>query len=75
MHGYGVRIRKRLNAVLKQTKAKHACPYCGKTNVRRKEAGIWACRSCGAEFAGGAYTPTTEVGTTAKKFVESVKNK
>ncbi len=75
MHGYGVRIRKRLAAVTKQTKAKHPCPYCGKQNVRRKEAGIWECRACGAEFAGGAYTPTTEIGNTAKKFVESVKNK
>ncbi len=73
MHGYGVKIKKRLKAVRDQTTAKHACPYCGKTSVRRKSTGIWLCRSCKAEFAGGSYTPQTEVGATAKKFVESVK--
>lgn len=75
MHGYGVRIKKRLHAVQKLTRAKHPCPYCGKQNVRRKEAGIWQCQACGAEFAGAAYTPASEVGTAARKFIESVKNK
>ncbi|MBI4361523.1 50S ribosomal protein L37ae [Candidatus Micrarchaeota archaeon] len=72
MHGYGVRIRKKVAAVKALTVAKHPCPFCGKQAVRRESTGIWKCRSCGAEFAGGAYTPQTEVGDAAKKAVDTL---
>lgn len=72
MHGYGVRIRKKVDAIKKMTVAKHACPFCGKQSVRRQGTGIWKCRSCNAEFAGGAYAPQTEVGDAAKKVVDTL---
>ena len=51
--GYG-KIRERLNAVeLKQHK-KQECPFCG-GSVKRKARGIWSCKKCGKEFAGGVF--------------------
>lgn len=73
MHGYGVRTRNKVKAIKEQTTARHACPECGKTSVKRKSTGIWVCRSCGAEFAGAAFSPQSEVGAAARKAVDSVK--
>lgn len=66
---YGVKIRKREEAVLRQKRAKHACPKCGKTKVKRKGTALWECGSCGALFAGGAYSPQTDLGKAASKSI------
>jgi large subunit ribosomal protein L37Ae len=66
---YGVKIRKRENSVLKVKRAKHTCPKCGKQKVKRVSNAIWKCGSCNATFAGGAYSPTTQLGAQAKKAV------
>ena len=50
-------------------KAKHPCPQCGKTAVKRKGYAVWECRSCGTKFAGGAYQPQTDVGAMAERIV------
>ena len=68
---YGVKIRSREKKILQQQRLKHACPSCGKKSVRRVSTALWKCRSCGALFAGGAYSPTTTVGAMARKTVES----
>lgn len=60
---YGASIRKRWKAVMERRYSVYVCPYCGKTSVLERIAvGIWRCPKCGAVWAGGAYTPTTEVG-------------
>ncbi|HEV8290227.1 MAG TPA: hypothetical protein VGQ00_04735, partial [Candidatus Norongarragalinales archaeon] len=61
---YGVTIRKRLAAVLKQQQGKYACPNCGKKTLKRESNAIWKCKSCGFKMAGGAYSPETSVGAT-----------
>ncbi len=66
---YGRTIRKREEKVLSVQRAKHVCPSCGKKNVKRKANALWICRSCNATFAGGAYSPETAVGETARKFL------
>ncbi|MBI4406552.1 50S ribosomal protein L37ae [Candidatus Micrarchaeota archaeon] len=67
---YGRTIRKKESEVLALQRAKHVCPVCGKKNVKRVSNALWKCRSCNSEFAGGAYTPETAVGQTARKFLE-----
>ena len=55
---YGVRIRKRIETVLRKSRGTYRCPDCRYTSVKRVSTGIWECRHCGLVFAGGAYTPT-----------------
>ncbi len=54
---YGLRLRKNVLTIDKLRHAKHKCPSCLKTTIRRKAAGIWFCKSCGIKFAGRAYQP------------------
>ncbi len=64
---YGVRTRAREAVILKEVRANHACPQCGKKKVKRMATALWKCASCGAKFAGGSYSPTTQIGAAAKK--------
>jgi len=66
---YGVGIRKRTLKIEAKQKAEHNCPNCSAPRVKRKAAGIFECRKCGFEFAGGAYFPETMSGTIVKKMV------
>ncbi len=59
---YGVSLRKRYQAVLREKKARYVCDVCGKAAVKRVGTGIWKCRYCDAVFAGGAYTLKTAAG-------------
>jgi len=54
---YGVRIRRRVEEIEEGLRVRHICPYCQAVAVRRRSTGVWACRRCGAVFAGGAYRP------------------
>ncbi len=55
---YGRRTRQVFARHEANSRAKHKCPKCNKTNVRRVSMGIWQCRSqtCQAKIAGKAYT-------------------
>ncbi|MDD5163631.1 MAG: 50S ribosomal protein L37ae [Candidatus ainarchaeum sp.] len=66
---YGVGIRKRLLKIESEQFAPHNCPECGAPKVKRKAPGIFYCKKCGYEFAGGAYVPETMSGTIVKKMV------
>jgi len=54
---YGVKIRKRWDNVMRESKEKKVCPKCKHVKVKRTDTGIWRCRKCGFVFAGGAYSP------------------
>lgn len=59
---YGATLRKKVKEVLMRRYAPHICPFCGhKGRVVRLSTGIWICKKCGAKWAGGAYTPRTEL--------------
>lgn len=64
---YGVTLRKRYSAVVTQSRKSHGCPRCRAVAVKRSSIGIWHCRKCDLTFAGGAYTPSTKLGVTAKR--------
>jgi len=66
---YGARIRKLHDAAIDAKKSWYECPKCHKKKVKRKSNSLWACRSCGATFAGGAYSFNTEVGDVAIRLI------
>ena len=60
---YGASLRKKVREIESKMRAKHKCPFCYSVGtVKRKAVGIWYCRKCGKVFAGGAYTPFSEIG-------------
>lgn len=62
---YGMTIRHKVAAIEAKMRGPHRCPRClTRGTVRRANIGIWACRKCGYTFAGGAWTPRTELGKT-----------
>ena len=66
---FGASTRKLADSADKSKKGWHECPQCGKKKlVHGKSYSIWKCRSCGAEIAGGAYAPQTEVGQIAYRL-------
>lgn len=59
---YGGTLRARLREIELKQDAPHRCPVCDtRGSVVRISAGIWRCSKCGRRFAGGAYTPKTQV--------------
>lgn len=69
---YGGTVRKRYVEVVSETKRPHSCPQCRAVAVRRQSVGIWKCRKCDFTFTGGAYTPSTKLGETAKRAARGV---
>lgn len=53
---YGRTMKAKFGKIEDVQRAKHKCPYCQKTGVKRIAAGIWQCRKCDVKFAGKAYT-------------------
>jgi len=68
---YGTKTRKKELKALVGQRALYECPKCGKKRVKRKGYARWVCRACGLEFAGGAYSPETTVGSVAKKILST----
>ena len=62
---FGSRYGRRVKVVLKEVERKqrvlYVCPVCKRKSLKRSSAGIWICKKCNGKFAGGAYTPTTEL--------------
>lgn len=68
---YGLKIRKRVEYILKKSKRTYKCPYCGASAVKRVRLGIWECGKCGKVFTGGAWEPSTAVARGAELARES----
>jgi len=64
----GASNRKRLIAVELMAKLRYECPKCLSRAVRKQSIGIWRCCRCGYSYAGGAFTPTTKLGVTSRRF-------
>ena len=70
---YGKGIRDRVLGIETKQRVLHKCPKCGANALERVSTGIYRCKRCGAEFAGGAYTPDTMAGSIVKKMVKQRK--
>ena len=70
---YGKGIRDRVLGIEKKQRTFHKCPECGAKTLKRVSTGIYRCKRCGAEFAGGAYLPNTMAGNIVKKMVRQRK--
>lgn len=66
---YGVGIRKRLIKVEEKQRKASVCQNCGFEKVKRQGTGIYHCKKCGLQFAGGAFLPQTMSGALVKKMV------
>ncbi|MEK6900575.1 MAG: 50S ribosomal protein L37ae [Nanoarchaeota archaeon] len=53
---YGASLKKKFALIEIQQRAKHKCPSCNKTSVKRLATGIWQCSKCNLKFAGKAYS-------------------
>ncbi|MEM2974589.1 MAG: 50S ribosomal protein L37ae [Candidatus Micrarchaeia archaeon] len=69
----GRSVKVRLQKIYQKKRQKYQCPRCEKKTVRRKESGIWHCRSCGVVFVGGAYSPTTPTGEVAARIISDLR--
>ncbi|MFA5382688.1 MAG: 50S ribosomal protein L37ae [Candidatus Micrarchaeia archaeon] len=66
----GTKIRKRAKTMDKLKNDSYECPTCRKVSLKRVSNAVWKCNSCGSEFAGGAYTPTTTPGREIKRKLD-----
>ncbi|WP_292319270.1 50S ribosomal protein L37ae [Caldisphaera sp.] len=70
---YGSTLRKRAKAVMEKMYQDHQCPFCGSIGtVKRESVGIWVCKKCGHKFAGGSYTPRSELSIYLPRYYKSM---
>jgi large subunit ribosomal protein L37Ae len=69
---YGATVRKRYIEIVSKMKTPQRCPQCSSKTVKRRSVGVWKCRKCGFTFTGGAYTPSTKLGTIARRAAKGL---
>ena len=72
---YGAELRKRADSVDTARRSCFTCSACGKKKVKRKGNSLWACKSCGAIFAGGTYSLSTPSGDVAARLIAEYKKR
>lgn len=72
---YGSLARKQVATIEQVQRKAHPCQSCGAIAVRRLHTGIWQCRKCDFQFAGGAYVPQTGSGQGAQKALKGITDK
>eukprot|EP00993_Chasmostoma_nieuportense_P006479 NODE_7110_length_465_cov_358.026627_g6944_i0.p1 GENE.NODE_7110_length_465_cov_358.026627_g6944_i0~~NODE_7110_length_465_cov_358.026627_g6944_i0.p1 ORF type:complete len:104 (+),score=2.10 NODE_7110_length_465_cov_358.026627_g6944_i0:55-366(+) len=70
---YGANLRKRVKKILISKTAKHFCHFCGKFRVKRQAVGIWECKHCKRQIAGGAWTLSTSNSTTVRSTIRRLR--
>ncbi len=70
---YGAKLRKQVKAIEILQKTKYVCPFCGKNSIRRSAVGIWRCKACRRNIAGGAWEFSTITAQTAKTTINRLK--
>jgi len=70
---YGAKLRKQVKSIEILQRTKYVCPFCGKTSVKRAAVGIWNCKACRRNMAGGAWEFTTTAAVTSKTTIQRLK--
>jgi len=70
---YGQKLRKQVKAIEILQRTKYTCPFCGKDSVRRAAVGIWRCKACRRNIAGGAWEFSTTAAQTARSTINRLK--
>lgn len=52
---YGIKIRRRIDEILREKRKVYKCPNCKRMALRRTASGIWECKKCGFKIASKAY--------------------
>jgi large subunit ribosomal protein L37Ae len=70
---YGAKLRKQVKSIEILQRTKYVCPFCGKTSVKRSAVGIWHCKGCKRNMAGGSWEFTTTAAVTSKTTITRLK--
>ena len=70
---YGASLRKIIKKVEITQHAKYTCAFCGKDSVKRSVVGIWTCRACKKQVAGGAYSLSTATAATVRSTIRRLR--
>ncbi|MEM3372859.1 MAG: hypothetical protein QXF76_01435 [Candidatus Anstonellales archaeon] len=66
---YGMKLRRLVSEINKLKKSRYVCPTCGKKKVKRIGFAHYQCTSCKSEYAGAAYSLSTNLGENAKAII------
>jgi large subunit ribosomal protein L37Ae len=70
---YGAKLRKQVKAIEILQRTKYTCPFCGKDSIKRAATGIWRCKACRRNIAGGAWEFSTIAAQTARTTINRLK--
>ena len=70
---YGAKLRKQVKAIEILQRTKYTCPFCGKNSIKRAAVGIWRCKACRRNIAGGAWEFSTIAAQTARTTINRLK--
>ena len=70
---YGAKLRKQVKAIEILQRTKYTCPFCGKDSIKRAAVGIWRCKACRRNIAGGAWEFSTIAAQTARTTINRLK--
>lgn len=70
---YGAKLRKQVKAIEILQRSKYVCSFCGKNSIKRSAVGIWKCKGCRRNIAGGAWELNTTAAITAKTTIQRLK--
>jgi large subunit ribosomal protein L37Ae len=70
---YGQKLRKQVKAIEILQRTKYTCPFCGKNSIKRTAVGIWKCKGCRRNIAGGAWEFSTIAAQTARSTINRLK--
>lgn len=57
---YGSSLRKQIKKIEISQRTNYTCAFCGKDKVKRIAVGIWKCKGCKRNIAGGAWCLQTQ---------------